>query len=211
MRGLSNFRPIDGDVIQGGVDQHAFTSGLIRINWHIDQPAKKRVAEVITAPIESTEPLTRLIRSHSLINHNIAPLEQADIVIGIGMGIGGPAGVEQAKELAQTLGASICATRRVCDANWLPRQLQVGLTGKCVNADLYIAVGVRGAPNHTVGLKGVGTILAVNKDPKAPIFEWADIGIVGTCETMLPALTKVFQQEPNMTASFTGLQKQLTN
>ena len=161
---------------------------------HLGSPVAGRKAEVITLRPRVGTPLCTVIRSHSLIDRTIAPLERADTVIGIGMGVGGPEGVEKAKALARLLGASLCATRRVCDKGWLPRQLQVGLTGKGVNARLYIAAGVRGAPNHTVGLKGAGTIVAINTDAEAPIFDWADIGVVGDCATLLPALTEAFRR-----------------
>ncbi|MCZ6608272.1 MAG: FAD-binding protein [Alphaproteobacteria bacterium] len=164
--------------------------GMLRLG----SPVAGRKADVITLRPRVGTPLCTVIRSHSLIDHTIAPLERADTVIGLGMGIGGPDGVEKAKALARLLGASLCATRRVCDKGWLPRQLQVGLTGKGVNARLYIAAGVRGAPNHTVGLKGVGTIVAINTDAEAPIFDWADIGVVGDCATLLPALAEAFRR-----------------
>ncbi|MEE8139985.1 MAG: electron transfer flavoprotein subunit alpha/FixB family protein, partial [Alphaproteobacteria bacterium] len=164
--------------------------GMLRLG----SPVAGRKAEVITLRPRVGTPLCTVIRSHSLIDRTIAPLDRAHTVIGLGMGIGGPDGVEKAKALARLLGASLCATRRVCDKGWLPRQLQVGLTGKGVNARLYIAAGVRGAPNHTVGLKGVGTIVAINTDPEAPIFDWADIGIVGDCATLVPALAGAFRR-----------------
>ncbi len=164
--------------------------GMLRLG----APVGGREADVITLRPRVGEPLCKVIRSHSLIDRTIAPLERADTVIGVGMGVGGPDGVEKAKELARLLGASLCATRRVCDKGWLPRQLQVGLTGKGVNARLYIAAGVRGAPNHTVGLKGVGTIVAINTDAEAPIFDCAAIGVVGDCGTLLPALIEAFRR-----------------
>ena len=164
--------------------------GMLRLG----SPVGGRKADVITLRPQVGTPLCTVIRSHSLVDHTIAPLENADTVIGLGMGIGGPDGVEKAKALARLLGASLCATRRVCDKGWLPRQVQVGLTGKGVNARLYIAAGVRGAPNHTVGLKGAGTIVAINTDPEAPMFDWADIGIVGDCTALLPALTEAFRR-----------------
>jgi electron transfer flavoprotein alpha subunit len=82
----------------------------------------------------------------------------------------------------------MCATRRVTDAGWMPRQLQVGLTGKAIDPRLYFAVGVRGALNHTIGIKRAQTVVAINNDPEAVIFERADIGLVGGWETIVPAL-----------------------
>jgi electron transfer flavoprotein alpha subunit len=159
----------------------------------LGQPVSGRTAEIVTVRPRVGPPLTRVLRRHCLIDHSLAPLERADIVVGVGMGVGGIEGVERAKDLARLLGASLCASRRVCDQGWLPRQLQVGLTGKGIDARLYIAAGVRGAPNHTVGLKGVRTMLAVNNDPQAPIFDEADIGVVGDCAALLPALAQAFR------------------
>jgi electron transfer flavoprotein alpha subunit len=161
----------------------------------LGEPVAARKADVITVRPPVGTPKRRLLRRHVLIDHGIAPLERADIVIGVGMGVGGPDGVAQVRALAMTLGAAMCGTRRVCDKGWLPRQLQVGLTGKAINARLYITAGVRGAENHTVGLKRAGTIIAINNDPEAPIFQWADIGIVGDCAAMVPALTEAFKRE----------------
>lgn len=161
----------------------------------LGEPARGRKAEVMTLRPPAGSPKCRWVRSHVLVDHDIAPLERADIVVGVGMGVGGPDGVARVRELAMTLGAAMCGTRRVCDKGWLPRQLQVGLTGKAVNARLYVAAGVRGAENHTVGLKRAGTIVAINNDPEAPIFQWADIGIVGDCAAVVPALTEALKRE----------------
>jgi electron transfer flavoprotein alpha subunit len=86
------------------------------------------------------------------------------------------------------MGAAISATRRVTDMGWLPRQLQVGLTGKAMEPRLYFAIGIRGAPNHVVGIKRAHTVVAINNDPEAPIFERANIGLVADWNQILPAL-----------------------
>lgn len=117
-----------------------------------------------------------------------ADLDAAAIVVGIGMGIGGPEGIAQAAPLAELLGASLCATRDVTDAGWLPRQLQVGLTGRAIAPQLYIGLGIRGAFEHMVGLRRAGVVVAVNKNPKAMVFKAADYGVVGTVESVVPAL-----------------------
>jgi electron transfer flavoprotein alpha subunit len=161
----------------------------------LGEPAKGRKAEVVTLRPSVGTPKSRWLKSHVLVDHDIAPLERAAIVVGVGMGVGGPDGVALAKALALALGAAMCGTRRVCDKGWLPRQLQVGLTGKAVNAGLYIAAGIRGGENHTVGLKRAGTIVAINNDPQAQIFAWADVGIVGDCAKILPALTQALARE----------------
>ena len=126
------------------------------------------------------------------------PLEGAEVVVGIGTGVGGPEGVATVKEFARVLGAAMCATRRVTDQGWVPRQLQVGLTGKSIDPRLYIAVGVRGAPNHTVGIKRAQTVVAINNDADAPIFERATIGLVADCSVIVPALADAFRNLPSV-------------
>ena len=133
-------------------------------------------------------PKSRLIKAHSILDTTIVPLEGAEVVVGIGTGVGGPDGVAKAAAFARVLGAAICATRRVTDRGWVPRQLQVGLTGKSIDPRLYIAIGVRGAPNHTCGLKRADTIVAINNDADALIFERANIGLVADWDAILPAL-----------------------
>ena len=155
-------------------------------------PSQARDAEIRIARPELSAPKSRLIKAHSILDATIAPLEGAEVVVGIGMGVGGPDGVAKAAAFARVLGAAICATRRVTDNGWVPRQLQVGLTGKSIDPRLYIAIGVRGASNHTCGLKRADTIVAINNDADAPIFERANIGLVADWETVLPALQDAF-------------------
>ncbi len=157
-------------------------------------PSQARDAEIRIERPELSAPKSRLIKAHSILDATIAPLESSEVVVGIGMGIGGPDGVAKAAAFARVLGAAICATRRVTDNGWVPRQLQVGLTGKSIDPRLYIAIGVRGASNHTCGLKRADTIVAINNDADAPIFERANIGLVADWETVLPALQDAFRR-----------------
>jgi electron transfer flavoprotein alpha subunit len=152
------------------------------------------------AAVETVRPrlapaLGRTIATHSLLDTSIAPLDGAHIVVGVGMGVGGPEGVAAAKDFARVLGAGMCATRRVTDQGWMPRQLQVGLTGKAIDPRLYFAIGVRGAPNHTVGIKRAEVVVAINNDPEAPIFEFATLGLIADCLAILPALAAAFKAE----------------
>ncbi len=150
-------------------------------------PDNTRQARVETIAPELDQPLSRLLKANSLLDPSIAPLEGAEVVVGIGAGVGAE-GVERVKQFARTIGAGICVSRRVSDMGWLPRQLQVGLTGKAIEPRLYLAIGIRGAPNHTVGIKRAQTVVAINNDSEAPIFERADIGVVSEWQRILPAL-----------------------
>jgi electron transfer flavoprotein alpha subunit len=157
-----------------------------------------REAAVETVRPQLAPPLGRTTAMYSLLDLSIAPLEGAHVVVGVGMGLGGPEGVAAAKDLARVLGAGMCATRRVTDQGWMPRQLQVGLTGKAIDARLYFAVGVRGAPNHTVGIKRAEIVVAINSDPEAPIFEHATLGLIADWAAMLPALTDALAAESSL-------------
>ncbi len=157
-------------------------------------PSEKKEAHVEIARPEINTPKSRLIKAHSLIDPTLVPLEGAEVIVGLGTGIGGPEGVAQASKFARALGAGMCATRRVTDLGWVPRQLQVGLTGKSIDPRLYFAIGVRGAPNHTCGLKRAQTIVAINNDADALIFERANIGLVANWSAVLPALQDAFRR-----------------
>ena len=157
-------------------------------------PSEGKQAEIQIAHMEVSAPKSRLIKAHSTLDPSIVQLEGAEVVLGIGTGVGGPDGVAKVAAFARVLGAAMCATRRVTDQGWVPRQLQVGLTGKSIDPRLYIAVGVRGAPNHTCGLKRAQTVVAINNDADALIFERANIGLVADWQSILPALQDAFQR-----------------
>jgi electron transfer flavoprotein alpha subunit len=115
-------------------------------------------------------------------------LSQADRIVAVGRGIKGPEHLELVRTLAEALGAEVAASRPVCDAGWLPMERQVGSSGQTVAPRLYVALGISGAIQHLVGMKGARTIVAINKDPEAPIFEVADYGIVGDLFDVVPAM-----------------------
>jgi electron transfer flavoprotein alpha subunit len=116
-------------------------------------------------------------------------LSQAERIVAVGRGIKAQEHMALAQGLADALGAEIAASRPICDSGWLPMERQIGSSGQTVAPKLYVAVGVSGAIQHVVGMKGSRTIVAINKDPEAPIFEVADYGIVGDLFEVVPALT----------------------
>jgi len=120
-------------------------------------------------------------------------IEDADVIVAGGRGLGGPEGFSICEELASALGGAVAATRAVVDAGWYPYSAQVGQTGKSVSPKLYVALGISGAIQHKVGMQGSGTIVAVNKDPNAPIFDFADLGVVGDLTQIAPKLTELLR------------------
>jgi electron transfer flavoprotein alpha subunit len=115
-------------------------------------------------------------------------LSQAERIVSVGRGIKEQANIAIAQQLAEALGAEIAASRPICDAGWLPMERQVGSSGQTVAPKLYVALGISGAIQHLVGMKGSNTVVAINKDADAPIFEIADYGIVGDLFEIVPAI-----------------------
>ncbi|MBI4311673.1 MAG: electron transfer flavoprotein alpha/ beta subunit [Chloroflexi bacterium] len=146
-------------------------------------------------------PLTRVGGSRvRLLERVVAPdidvagLDSAEVVLGVGNGVGGPDGLPEVRRLALVLKAGIASSLRVATAGWLPPQLQVGLTGRAVAPRFYIAIGVSGAPNHLVGVRKSEHIIAINNDPNAPIFKSANFGVVGDWKQVTPPLVEAIAE-----------------
>ncbi len=121
-------------------------------------------------------------------------LTQAERIVAVGRGIKEPQNLEMAKKLAALLGAELAASRPICDEGWLPMERQIGSSGQTVAPKLYLALGISGAIQHVVGMKGSRTVVAINKDANAPIFEVADYGIVGDLFEIVPALIETLEK-----------------
>jgi electron transfer flavoprotein alpha subunit len=150
--------------------------------------------EAGTAPVETVSATTGEIRTKPEAPFQEAKqavdLSQAEIIVSVGRGIKEQKNIEIAKALADALGGEIAASRPICDAGWLPMERQVGSSGQTVSPKLYLAIGISGAIQHIVGMKGSKNIIAINKDADAPIFEIADVAVVGNLFEIVPALTE---------------------
>jgi electron transfer flavoprotein alpha subunit len=149
---------------------------------------------VVKLEVSLTADKAKFIETKSVENTGV-DLSQADVIVSGGRGVGSPEKFgEVLQPLADALGGALGASRPVVDAGWLPHEYQVGSSGQIVTPKLYIAAGISGAIQHLVGMKGSNFIIAINKDPDAPIFEVADVGAVGDLFEIVPALTKAVQQ-----------------
>ena len=134
-----------------------------------------------------------LLEEHIQEDLGSIELSQAQVVMGVGMGIGGEDGLREVQELARLIGATLATTRDVVHAGWLPHQIQVGISGRTISPKVYLAVGIRGAFNHTVGIQKAGIIVAVNQTRRHTIFRSADFGVVGDWHTFLPPLVEALR------------------
>lgn len=171
----------------------SFQAGAFRADLVKAHPSGKAPVNSVSVDLKPeqirTKPLELFKEAKSAVD-----LTQAPIIVAIGRGIKAPENIPQAEALAKALGGEIAASRPICDEGWLPMERQIGSSGQTVAPKLYLALGISGAIQHVVGMKGARTIVAVNKDQNAPIFEIADYGVVADIFEVMPALTEAVEK-----------------
>jgi len=177
---------IDADVVPTGEPPifATFQSGAYRA-----EQAERGTATVETMPVEVGAVRMKPEAPFQEVKQAV-DLTRADVIVAVGRGIKSQENLALVQGLADALGAELAASRPICDAGWLPIDRQIGSSGQTVAPKLYIALGISGAIQHLVGMKNASTIVAVNKDPEAPIFDIADYGIVGDLFEVVPVLTE---------------------
>jgi len=166
----------------------AFRADQVEAGKDGAKPINKISVELRTEQIR-TKPLELFKEAKSAVD-----LTQAPLIVAIGRGIKASENIPQAEAVAKAMGAEIAASRPICDEGWLPMERQIGSSGQTVAPKLYLALGISGAIQHVVGMKGARTIVAINKDQNAPIFEIADYGVVGDIFEIMPALAEELQK-----------------
>ena len=159
----------------------------------VDNNAGSATVDIFTPEIDAARIRTRPGEPYRAAAKTV-DLSSARIIVSVGRGIKAQENIPIVQELAVALGGDVAASRPICDAGWLPLERQVGSSGQTVAPKLYIAAGISGAIQHLVGMKGSQCIVAINKDPDAPIFEIADYGIVGDLMEVIPALTEAVKE-----------------
>lgn len=171
----------------------SFQSGAFRADLLAPHANGKTPVNALNVELKAddirTKPLELFKEAKSAVD-----LTQAPLIVAIGRGIKAPENIAQAEALAKALGGELAASRPICDEGWLPMERQIGSSGQTVAPKLYLALGISGAIQHVVGMKGSRTVVAINRDQNAPIFEIADYGVVADIFEIMPALTEELQK-----------------
>jgi electron transfer flavoprotein alpha subunit len=149
-----------------------------------------RKGDIVEVPLTGIKPVSHVVNEEFRSDRDALRLDNAEVIVAVGAGVGGPQNLSPINQLATILDSPIATTRKVVDLGWLPSQLQVGLTGKSVAPRLYLAVAIRGAFNHMVGVGRAKIVVAINNDPNAPIFKNCDYGIIGDYAEVVPILNE---------------------
>ncbi len=171
----------------------SFQSGAFRADQVEASDSGERPIHRVTIELKAEQIRTKSLELFKEAKSAV-DLTQAPLIVAIGRGIKAPENIPQAEAVAKAMGAEIAASRPICDEGWLPMERQIGSSGQTVAPKLYLALGISGAIQHVVGMKGARTIVAINKDQNAPIFEIADYGVVGDIFEIMPALTEELQK-----------------
>ena len=171
----------------------SFQSGVFRADLLGAHPSGKAPVNAVKVEVKPEEIRTKPLELFQEAKSSV-DLTQAPLIVSIGRGIKAPENIAQAEAVAKAMGAELAASRPICDEGWLPMERQIGSSGQTVAPKLYLALGISGAIQHVVGMKGARTIVAVNKDQNAPIFEIADYGVVADIFEIMPALTEELQK-----------------
>ena len=183
---------LNSDVRFTGAAPHfaSLQAGAYRADQLVEGAAAvEKFTPAIAAGEVRTRPRERFRESARAVD-----LSAAELIVAVGRGIKEADNIALIQELANVMGAELAASRPICDAGWLPMERQVGSSGQTVGPKMYMAIGISGAIQHLVGMKGSRTIVAINKDPNAPIFEVADYGIVGDLFQVVPELIEAFKK-----------------
>jgi len=199
-------RPAFGGNLMAVIHQPVARPQLATLRPHITKPAKTKMkttaviehANLVGLPRNFDKKVLRTVREVAEESGN---LDEAEVVIGIGRGLGSLDNLKTVNKLAVLLNAAVGGSRGVVDAGWLPHSQQIGLTGRVISPKMYMALGISGAVQHLVGVRTAKEIVAINIDPEAPIFKVATYGIVGDLFSILPTLIKEVESQPERKAA----------
>jgi len=191
-------KPVYGDNAWATITSTSSLSQIATVKpgtMRAKSPDRTRKAEVIVVACDASEPCAKVI-DYIPADPKTVSLEEAEVIVSCGRGVGSSGNVQLIEELAEVLGGSIAASRMAVDDGLVPSQRLIGMSGKTVAPRLYIACGISGAVHHIMGMRNSDTIVAINTDRNAPIFQLAKVGIVGDLREVVPAITREIRRAP---------------